>query len=71
MVAIAEALLRYETLQSDDVDRIMRGERLDKPTVADLLSAESTPNQDQPPASSPNTDEGTDTDLGGMMPHPA
>ena len=40
VVAIAEALLTYETLQSDDVDRIMRGERLSKPTVADLLQQE-------------------------------
>ncbi|MCH2145939.1 MAG: ATP-dependent zinc metalloprotease FtsH [Phycisphaerales bacterium] len=71
VVAIAEALLRYETLQSDDVDRIMRGERLDKPTVADLLSAESAPPQDQAPTGKPNADEEPDADLGGMMPHPA
>jgi cell division protease FtsH len=40
-VAIAEALLKYETLQGDDVQRIMRGERLDKPTIAELLEKES------------------------------
>lgn len=40
-VAISEALLKYETLQGEDVKRIMRGERLDKPTIAELLEQES------------------------------
>jgi cell division protease FtsH len=39
--AVAEALLRYETLSADEVHRLMRGERLDKPTVGELLAAES------------------------------
>ena len=39
-VAVAEALLRYETLSGDEVHRLMRGEELDKPTVSDLLAAE-------------------------------
>ena len=37
---IAKALLKYETLDSDDVEVILKGEELDKPTVADLLAAE-------------------------------
>jgi len=40
VVAVAEALLKYETLSKDDVDRVMRGEAPAKPTVADLLGAE-------------------------------
>ena len=40
LVAIAEALLKHETLQKDDVERLMRGERLDRPTVSDLLATE-------------------------------
>ena len=40
LVAVAEALLKYETLSSDDVDKLMKGERIEKPTVAELLSAE-------------------------------
>jgi cell division protease FtsH len=40
VTAIAEALLKYETLQGEDINRIMRGERLDKPTIAELLEAE-------------------------------
>jgi cell division protease FtsH len=42
VVAVAEALLKYETLQRDDVDRLMRGESIGKPTVADLLSQEAS-----------------------------
>jgi cell division protease FtsH len=38
--AIAKALMRYETLDSSDIDRIMRGETLTKPTVSDLLEKE-------------------------------
>ncbi len=38
--AVAKALLKYETIDGDDVKRLMAGEVLDKPTVADLISAE-------------------------------
>jgi cell division protease FtsH len=38
--AIANALLKYETLDAEDVKRILGGEQLTKPTVADLLAAE-------------------------------
>jgi cell division protease FtsH len=38
--ALAKALTRYETLDSSDVDRIMRGDALTKPTVSDLLEKE-------------------------------
>lgn len=38
--AIANALLKYETLDADDVKAILNGEKLDKPTVAELLAAE-------------------------------
>jgi len=38
--ALAEALLKYETLEAEDVQRILNGRPLDKPTVSDLLDAE-------------------------------
>ena len=38
--AMARALLKYETLDGNDVDRIMRGDNLTKPTVGDLLEKE-------------------------------
>ena len=37
---VAQALLKYETLDADDVKIILDGGHLDKPTVGDLLAAE-------------------------------
>lgn len=39
---VAQALLRYETLSSDEVEKLIRGETLRKPSVSELL-AESGP----------------------------
>lgn len=41
---IAKALLKYETLDADDVKLILAGGQLDKPTVSDLLAAEQAKN---------------------------
>ena len=69
VVAVAEALLRYETISADDVDRLMKGERISKPTVAELLASE-TADPPSPPSNQPPSED-TDEDLGGMMPSPA
>ena len=47
---IAKALLKYETLDAEDVKLILEGGTLDKPTVADLLAAEQAkkPSEEQP-----------------------
>ncbi|MEM1109109.1 MAG: ATP-dependent zinc metalloprotease FtsH [Planctomycetota bacterium] len=37
---LAQALLKYETLTYEEVDKIMKGEPLNKATVSDLLAAE-------------------------------
>jgi cell division protease FtsH len=37
--AIKQALLKYETITGDEVNALIRGETLDKPSVADLLDA--------------------------------
>ena len=42
---IAKALLKYETLDADDVELILEGGELDKPTVSDLLAAERAKNE--------------------------
>ena len=68
VASVAEALLRYETLSRDEVEQLMRGEKLDKPTVADLLSAEAA--KTTPPAA-PEIADDPDEDLGGMIPSPA
>ena len=69
VVAIAEALLRFETLSREDIDRVMRGEQLLKPTVADLLAAEAAKPAAKPLPPKPTP--GTDEDLGRMVPSPA
>ena len=46
---IAKALLKYETLDADDVTLILEGGELDKPTVADLLAAEQAKNEQPKP----------------------
>lgn len=38
--ALAKALVQFETLDAADVDRVMKGEVLTKPTVGDLLDKE-------------------------------
>jgi cell division protease FtsH len=69
LVAVAEALLKYETLSSNDVDQLMKGERIEKPTVAELLSAEAAKST-LPPANAKPTEKPGD-DLPGIMPSPA
>jgi cell division protease FtsH len=46
---IAQALLKYETLDAEDVKIILEGGSLDKPTVADLLAAEQAKNKQPEP----------------------
>ena len=72
VTAIADALLKFETLVAEDVDRIMRGERLDKPTVADLLQSEASKTAAPPVASKPASDDRTGEEpTGDVMPSPA
>jgi cell division protease FtsH len=44
---IASALLRYETLDADEVKLILEGGVIDKPTVTDLLAAEQAKTEQQ------------------------
>ncbi len=47
--AVAQALLKYETLDGEEVRKLMAGESLDKPTVADLIAAEQDRRSAAPP----------------------
>jgi cell division protease FtsH len=51
--AIAQALLRYETLDADEIRRLMRGETLHKPTVADLIDEHAAPVRARPASTTP------------------
>jgi cell division protease FtsH len=70
VTSVAEALLKYETLQGEDIRRIMRGERLDKPTVAELLEQEAAEAAKAKPKPQPDEELG-DEPAGGMLPSPA
>jgi cell division protease FtsH len=68
--ALAQALIKYETLDSNDVDRIMRGDNLTKPTVSDLLEKEQrrgTTIQPGPTTNEPDVQPGG---FGGQLPQP-
>ncbi len=60
---LAEALLKYETLQVEDVQRIIRGEAIHPPTVVEMLSNTPTPPASPKPEPPP-------PDMG-VMPSPA
>ena len=67
--AVAKALLKYETLDGSDIDRIMRGDVLTKPTVSDLLEKE----QSRRGTIIPPTEDPAGPDLrlgGGPLPSP-
>lgn len=68
VVAVAEALLRHETLTADEVQTLMRGEKLDKPSVADLLEAETRNARDR---SSPRGNDGQPDFPPDAIPSPA
>jgi len=51
--AMAQALLKYETLDGDEVRKIVAGERIDRPTVADLIAAEQSRRQEALPVARP------------------
>ncbi len=69
IVDVAEALLKYETLQGDELATIMRGETIERSTVSDLLDAEAEATPDVPPAE-PNPDDAGEA-AGGAIPSPA
>jgi cell division protease FtsH len=54
--AIADALLRYETLDADEIKRLMRGEALHKPTISDLIDEHAQPVRARPASSPPEPD---------------
>ncbi len=67
--AVAQALLKYETLSGEEVHQIMAGETLDRPTVADLIAAEQEHRSEAPPVARP-IQQPPDEDTG-PVPSPA
>ncbi|MDG2055100.1 MAG: ATP-dependent zinc metalloprotease FtsH [Phycisphaerales bacterium] len=71
IVAVAEALLKFETLLAEEVDSLMQGQRLDKPTVAELLDAESAKNKSSDSGSAESRKDPDDEPAAGTLPSPA
>ncbi len=67
--AVAKALLKYETLDGEEVRLLIRGETLDRPTVADLIAAEQQRRQSQRPVARPV--EPPPDEEAGPLPSPA
>ncbi|MBC7784533.1 MAG: ATP-dependent zinc metalloprotease FtsH [Burkholderiales bacterium] len=67
--AMAKALLKYETLDANEVDMIMNGQQLTRPTVSDMIAP--PPSTPRPPVTPPNPESNPGLGLGGgPVPHP-
>ncbi len=72
LISLAEALLKYETLSYDEVDRIMNGRPLDKKTVGDLLAEEKEKHAETKVVKDQKSDrDDTAFDGPGVLPSPA
>ncbi len=69
--AVAQALLKHETLDADEVSRLCRGETLDKPSLSGLLADEAgPPSPPAKPAVQPPEPELPGGLSGGSLPQP-
>ena len=68
---MAQALLRHETLNSDDIETLMKGGQIDRPTVADMLRAEMEAPKPQESPNAPTAEDEGDLPDDGALPSPA
>jgi cell division protease FtsH len=70
--AVARALIKHETLDLGDIDRIMKGDKVERPTVSDLLQQEKDKLPGRGTVIAPGrTDDEPDVNLGaGPVPTP-
>ena len=69
VVAVAEALLKHETLTVEEVFALIRGEKLNKVSTGELLASE---RRTPPPSATPAASGDEEPDLPpGAMPSPA
>ncbi len=68
---IAQALLKYETLDVEDVKTLVEGKPLDKPTVGDLLAAEQKKQSEQSEAAQPAEDNDNQDESDNSTPPPS
>ncbi|MBY0261570.1 MAG: AAA family ATPase, partial [Phycisphaerales bacterium] len=70
VVAVAEALLKYETLSADEVRKLLSGQPLGKPTVSQLLADAGKQATVAPPSKGPNAEPPPEIPTG-VFPNPA
>ncbi len=69
--AVAQALLKHETLDADEVRRLLCGETIDKPTLSGILAKEGTPSGDSSKSAKPTARPVTSNGLpNGPVPQP-
>jgi cell division protease FtsH len=69
--ALAQALLKYETLSKEEVDKVMRGETLVKSTISDLIDAEKGKSRKTEGVTVRPDNPELDNDTPGTLPAPA
>jgi cell division protease FtsH len=70
VVAIAEALLEYETLQADELEALMRGDSITRSSIGDLLDKEANTTTLPEPTTTEENDSDESTS-GDAVPSPA
>jgi cell division protease FtsH len=66
---VAQALLKYETLSAEEVQKVVEGKNIDKPTVSDLLDIEAR--KDAPVVADPSAAKAPESEPGiGPAPQP-
>ncbi|MBN2212542.1 MAG: hypothetical protein JW709_14185, partial [Sedimentisphaerales bacterium] len=70
MEDLKDALIKYETLDGDEVKQILEGKPLTKPTVGDLLEAERRKEKLYENEKKATSDPDAETDFSGPIPHP-
>ncbi|HWL94094.1 MAG TPA: ATP-dependent zinc metalloprotease FtsH [Phycisphaerae bacterium] len=68
--SVAQALLKHETLDAEEVAKLCRGEPLSKPTLSGLLADEAPPRAPKIVAQPPAPELPTGGLTGGTLPHP-
>jgi cell division protease FtsH len=71
VVAISEALLEYETLQSDELDLLMLGEKITRTTVSGLLEKEAGTDESVETSQVEDNDSDDASASGDVVPTPA
>ena len=71
VVVVSEALLEYETLQADELEKLMNGETISRPTISGLLEQEADSSKTATPEFIEENDSDDTSTPGDVMPNPA